>query len=357
MMLKTKADQRMDTQWIDARPMEAPAAQNKPTSTGPIFVAGLERSGTSLIYAILASHDNIAMTRRTNLWTHFYNQYGDLSKRENFERCLHMMMRYKRLLVLEPNPNELREQFLQGEPSYARLFALLEEQYMRRMGKKRWGDKSLNTERYAEQIVAAYPDARILHMIRDPRDRYASVIKRWKVRRGGIGAGTAMWLESVKLAQENQRRFPQHYMIVRYETLVREPETTMQQICDFIGENYTPDMLTMEGAPTFRNQGGNSSYGSRTPGVISPDSIGRYRRVLSKGEIAFVQARAAQQMRAFDYPLDPVHFQAGEQLRYWFKDLPVNAALMVTWRAMEAYQNRVGRPVPSYRLVEEPKAA
>ncbi len=96
---------------------------------GPIFIAGLERSGTSLIYALLASHANIAMTRRTNLWTHFYNQYGDISDPANFERCLSMMMRYKRLLVLEPDPEALRQEYWQGETTYARLFALLEEQY------------------------------------------------------------------------------------------------------------------------------------------------------------------------------------------------------------------------------------
>ncbi|MFN2221113.1 MAG: sulfotransferase, partial [Candidatus Promineifilaceae bacterium] len=45
----------------------------------PVYVAGLERSGTSLMYALLASHPRIAMTRRTNMWTHFYNQYGDLA--------------------------------------------------------------------------------------------------------------------------------------------------------------------------------------------------------------------------------------------------------------------------------------
>jgi len=41
---------------------------------GPIFVAGPERSGTSLLFALLASHSQIAMTRRTNLWKHFYEQ-------------------------------------------------------------------------------------------------------------------------------------------------------------------------------------------------------------------------------------------------------------------------------------------
>ena len=75
---------------------------------GPIFIAGPERSGTSLIYALLTSHPRIAMSRRTNLWTHYYNQYGDLSQPENFERCLEMMMRYKRLIKLNPDPERLR---------------------------------------------------------------------------------------------------------------------------------------------------------------------------------------------------------------------------------------------------------
>ena len=50
---------------------------------GPIFIGGLERSGTSLLYALLASHPNIAMTRRTNLWPFFYQQYGNLANPEN----------------------------------------------------------------------------------------------------------------------------------------------------------------------------------------------------------------------------------------------------------------------------------
>ena len=55
---------------------------------GPIFIGGAERSGTSLLYALLTSHPNISMTRRTNLWAYFYNQYGDLSHPQNLERCL-----------------------------------------------------------------------------------------------------------------------------------------------------------------------------------------------------------------------------------------------------------------------------
>ena len=99
------------------------------------------------------------MTRRTNLWTHFYGQYGDLGHPKNFERCLAMMLRYKRIVRLQPDPERVRREFYQGEPSYARLFALLESHYAERQGKTRWGDKSLNTERYADLIFDAYPQA------------------------------------------------------------------------------------------------------------------------------------------------------------------------------------------------------
>jgi hypothetical protein len=324
---------------------------------GPIFIAGLERSGTSLIYALLASHPNIAMTRRTNLWTYFYEQYGDLSQPANFERCLDMMMRYKRLTVLKPDRARLREAFWQGEPTYGRLFALLEEQYAERMGKPRWGDKSLNTERYADPIFEAYPSARIIHMLRDPRDRYASVLARWKVRRGGVGAGTAMWLSSVHLAQRNQQRHPHSYKIIRYESLATQPEATLREICAFIGEAYTPQMLTMQGAATFRDEGGNSSYGQRKPGLISTDSIGRYREVLSTAEIAFIQSHAAQEMLACDYQPDPIHFSLPDRFSFALFERPLNVGLLLAWRMRHAIRNRTGRTLPAYRLVPEENAA
>jgi sulfotransferase family protein len=318
---------------------------------GPVFVAGLERSGTSLIYALLASHPNLAMTRRTNLWTHFYEQYGDLRHEDNLERCLGMMVRYKRLIKLQPDPERLRRDFQAGEATYGRLFALLEEQYAERLGKPRWGDKSLNTERYADPIFAAYPGARILHMMRDPRDRYASSQTRWKVRRGGVGAGTAEWLSSARLARRNQRVHPDRYRVVRYETLARRPEETLRAICEFIGEDYAPQMLSMDGAGTFKDKGSNSSYGRRDPGVISTDSIGRYREVLSSRQIAFMQLVAKDDMAAFGYQMEALPLSAGQRLRFSVGDVPLEVLRLTAWRIREAVRNRTGRAVPAHRLV------
>lgn len=324
---------------------------------GPIFIAGLERSGTSLIYALLASHPNIAMTRRTNLWTYFYNQYGDLSKPKNFEHCLKDLMRYKRLIPVQLDAEKLRNDFNNGQMTYPRLFALIEEQYAQRLGRPRWGDKSLNTERYADQIFEAYPNACILHMQRDPRDRYASAVKRWKVSRGGAGVGSAVWLSSLNLARRHQAKYPHKYMIVRYETLASEPEKTLRKICAFIGEEYDPVMLGMQGAEQFRDEGGNSSYGQHEPGRISTRSIGRFQEVLSPRQIAFMQMVAGSQMAEFNYAPNLIKLSMLDGLLFSFFDIPLNSLRMLVWYVREAFLNQIGRALPSYRIIKEVEQA
>jgi hypothetical protein len=321
---------------------------------GPIFIAGLERSGTSLIFALLASHPNIAMTRRTNLWTHFYEQYGDLGDDANLERCITMMMRYRRLQLLQPDREQLVEEFRAGPRTYGRLFALLEEQYASRLGKPRWGDKSLNTERYVDAIVDAYPQARIIHMLRDPRDRYASSKTRWEVRRGGIGAGTAEWLASARTADRNLARYPENVQVLRYEDLATEPERSLRSVCAFIDEPFAEEMFTLDGAPVFRDKGANSSYGARSARTISASSVGKYRSVLTPSDIAFVHMVAADEMARFGYDADPQPFTPPARLRFMIGNVPLECCRLLAWRVREAVRDRRGRPVPSYRLTATP---
>ncbi len=319
---------------------------------GPVFVAGLERSGTSLLFALLASHPGIAMTRRTNLWTYFYDRYGKLDEPANLDRCLETMRRYKRLVVLDIDFDRLRTDFGEGPATYGRLFELLERQHAERLDKPRWGDKSLNTEKYAEAVFAAYPEATIFHMIRDPRDRFASVQTRWKIRKGGIGAGVAEWLGSARLAARNQDLYPNNYRVVPYEILAEKPEQTLRELCWFMGAAYTPAMLSMAGAEGFRDQGANSSYGPREAGVISTDSIGRYREVLTLRQIAFIQATAHRHMESFGYPSQRVDLSVRRWAGFFTSLMPVELGKMAGWQLRNGVRNYRGRRVPGYRLVE-----
>lgn len=322
-------------------------------SGGPIFVGGLERTGTSLLYALLASHPNIAMTRRTNWWTFFDGHFGDLADDRNLDRLLDTMLRYRRHRKLNPDRERLRREFVAGERTYCRLFELLEDHHAERLGKPRWGDKSLHTERYADRVLECFPDARILHMVRDPRDRYASALKRWKRNRGGVGTATAAWIASVQLGDRNGQRLPEHCRIVRYEDLASDPEGELRRICDFIGEPFEAAMLQMGGASDFRDAGGNSSFGKFAAGQISTSSIGRYRSILNESQIAFIQARAGRLMTEHGYELTTVDLDGVALARHRAIATPMNLATMGAWRLREAWYDRTGRSPSAHTLGDQ----
>ncbi len=320
---------------------------------GPIFIVGPDRSGTSLMYALLASHPNISMVRRTDMWCYFHERYGDLGQPDNFERCLSDMARYNRMKHLQPDPDRIRREFRAGPATYGRLFALFHQHNAERRGKPRWGDKSLHTEHYADRVLAEYPDARIIHMSRDPRDRYASVRKRHGRTVSRVGAATARWLHSMRAALRNQQRYPDQYRIVHFEALTQRTEEVLRQVCDFIGEEYTPAMLTMDGAPEHKNTGGNSSFGKIEPGVISTQPIGRFRNVLSSSDIAFIQLAAGRSMDALGYQRAPVQFTPGGRLAFYLWELPFNLARMLGWLTLVIIQMKRGVPIPPHRLLDE----
>lgn len=143
------------------------------------------------------------------------------------------MLKYRRIRDLHPDIGELRRRLAEGDQAYGRLYALIHEQHLARICKSRWGDKSLNSERHAKRILTTYPTARIIHIIRDPRDSYASQANHRSESRGGVGAATAVWKWSTRLADENSAQHPESYLTLRYETLVNQPEQTLTSGCDF----------------------------------------------------------------------------------------------------------------------------
>jgi hypothetical protein len=314
--------------------------------SAPLFIAGPDRSGTTLMYALLASHPDVSMVRRTNMWRYFHGRYGDLARPANLERCLDAMVGYRRMRHLRPDPERILREFLEGPPTYGRLFALFHQHNAERVGATRWGDKSLHTEHSADRVFAEFPDARIIHMVRDPRDRYASVRARNGQELSRVGAATGRWLASARAGRRNEARYPDRYLIVRYEDLAQAPDRTMRHVCAAIGLGYTPGLLTMSGAPDHRDSGGNSSFGDLVPGTISTGAIGRFRRAVPPVDVAFIQLVAGRQMAALGYERESVELTGTRRLRFWLAEVPVDLSRMVAWMVLAWARRRRGAPVP-----------
>jgi hypothetical protein len=114
-------------------------------------------------------------------------------------------------------------------------------------------------------------------------------------------------------------------------------------------------MLNMEGAPAHRNKGGNSSYGKREPGRISTSSIGRFRKVLSHRDIAFMQGYARQAMLAHGYQPDPVQLSLREGIMFALIDWPTNMVRIAALHVLETMHDWTGRkPAPHTMLTNTP---
>ena len=296
---------------------------------GPVFVGGIERSGKTYMRFMLSSHSPLVFSKRTNLWPNFYNRFGDLSQVENFERCLQAMMQNKHVRALEPDIERIRQEFWQGIPSYARLFAIVHEQYVESQGKVRWGDQTELIERFADLIFVAYPDAKIIHMIRDPRDVYEASLARKPQDRISVGDLTARWLYSADLAARNHKLYPDRYKIVRYESLVSRPEETLGEVCRFLGIEYKPAMVRMEEIPRFWKEDEEHAYVTDTP--LKTDFIGRFRTGISKYEITFIQKYTGGILPQYGYSLELIQFSAAERLRFYLLEWGINLVRMRSW--------------------------
>jgi hypothetical protein len=300
---------------------------------GPIFIGGLERSGKTYMRMMLSEHPRLFFSCRTNLWTFYYNRYGNLNQADNLQRCLTDLMKSKHIRNLNPDLARIKRDIGSVPASYGRLFSMLHEHHAEAIGKARWGDQTEFIEHCADEIFSAYPDAKIIHMLRDPRDRYEAM-RHKPHRRGGLGVATARWRTSAILAQRNQRVYAERYKVVLYETMAADPKTTLQETCEFLGEGFSPDMLQIRGESRFTGQ--ESDGTDKSNGPLTTQYIGHYHNGLCAREVTYIQKQTGNLMHAFGYPLDAIHLSWKESLRFHLFDEIVNSLHRLGWEITKA---------------------
>ncbi len=285
-------------------------------SDGPVFIGGLAFSGKTPLRIALSAHSRLALTRRTAMWSRYFGRFGDLATPGNLDRCLSQMLADPAIAALEPDRADIQRRFIAGSPTYAHLFAAIHQQHADRLGKRRWGDQMGMLERHADLVLSSYPAARMIHMIRDPRARYRAGDGVHRQLPGKLGWETARWQHSAELALRNRRHFPRRYRIVRYEQFAAEPESTLRDVCGFIGEDYEPAMADALGRATLDDV--SSVAGGTTTGT---DTVS-----------AFVDRHASRQLRAHDYDVAGDLRPRSLSPAFYLVDLPCNRAGFAMWR-------------------------
>jgi O-antigen ligase len=251
--------------------------------TDHIFIVGVSRSGTSLMRHILNQSDSIAIARENHFLGHLlgsegmrhkFRQFGDLSNDDNARAMVDFiysggldriskfrgMSSHFRWIIRRVDKEVFLEKILASDRSERALFAVMIQLFADRKGKPIAGEKTPAHIRYVPTLLDWFSNARVIHMLRDPRAIFVSELRRRYKESDStpyrqlkpvyplfklyiLFQTTLAWLESVNRYHQYKKSYPDHYTLVKFEDLVREPEKHIHALCDFIGVEFQSEML------------------------------------------------------------------------------------------------------------------
>ncbi len=146
--------------------------------TPPGFIVGVGRSGTTLLASILNRHPEICVTPETHFFRLVYNYPGGI---KNFERrwpysLKEIMQKMHPTKGWQPNSNIIIERF-NSYPGIAAIFKAIGEDIAAKNNKKLWLEKTPNHIIYLSFIRKLFPNAPIIHIVRDARDVGLSLLR------------------------------------------------------------------------------------------------------------------------------------------------------------------------------------
>ncbi len=244
---------------------------------GHVFLVGLPRSGTTLLSAVLNGSDDIGISMYESHFlsgtrgagsiprTSFRDQIkkiGDLATDDGARRIADYIYDqpepFWREVVSHVDRHEFLRRLVQSQRTERDLFEL--GMRINAAGKPVCGEKTPGHIRHVPTLLEWFPDAKVVHILRDPRATFVSQTK----KRGAKGRGLSPqprwaallyelylstmfivgWRRILGLDGRYRAAYPNRYCMVRYEELVSNPETTLRELCAFLGAKFSAAMLT-----------------------------------------------------------------------------------------------------------------
>ena len=242
-------------------------------------------SGSTVFARLLDCHPQIACGRELYLFSKplRYDDFDFVKRRANLIR----------FLGLSSNPLDEGRAILKGLDGYkltrhcawqmlstsrsmADFAGRFHQHVLGLTNKSVWAEKTPANIMCFSRFLHVFPQAKIIHIIRDPRDCVLSIMRR--------GSGCSLlraaetWLSRV--AAGYSVRGDSRVLDIHYEDLVLHTLSTMEKVCRFIGLAFDPNYFADN---RFASQGltqfaGHSSWLTKPNAPISSGSVGKYLR-------------------------------------------------------------------------------
>lgn len=207
----------------------------------PIFVVGCQRSGTTLLGSLLGADPETITIPEAQF-------VADLAPAD------HTVTLEMRSVIDEIEHHyryglwnfDLAGERPLGRGSYADAIVWLVRRYADAQGKlgaKRWIDHQPGHIRRMAELLAHFPELKVIHIVRDGRAVAASLIPLiWGPN--AVHSAAQFWAQRVAMGMGLREFLPSTaWIAVRYEDILADPERELRRLCEFLGTEFDPAMI------------------------------------------------------------------------------------------------------------------
>lgn len=212
---------------------------------GPLFIVSMWRSGSSLLYALLNQHPQIALMYEADLplLTPLFAKPAalrDWAQRWDFWN--------QALSRHGMTPSDAKP-----DAPFRGAFQAVHRGYATGKGAAIWGDKSPNYYDRMIWLAEKFPGARFIVVWRNPEDTARSIIRAGAsgnpyFQKRGMRTRALMGYHVFRKEYLALQRCGIPVYALNYEDLTRDPQTIMRRVCAFLEIPFDPRVLTLENA-------------------------------------------------------------------------------------------------------------
>jgi hypothetical protein len=263
------------------------AEEIKEISAIPVLlVFGKSRSGTTLLQSVLNTHPNIVGPQESKFMMVLYPRYSKIknwTEREilGFVEELFQFPLFSQRWNID---KKILTEYLQAAKfclNYSLACRII--YYLKRREKKNillLSDKNPDYYLFINHLFNLFPEARFIHLVREPKDNVLSTFKTFGGKNTYFVA--AKWVAVNAILEKLKKKMPGRSITVQYEKMVENPEMIFKSICNFLNIPFVPDMLKRETPePIKDNNAVLDTLQKRQTKLFSPvstSSIGKWKK-------------------------------------------------------------------------------
>jgi 8-oxo-dGTP pyrophosphatase MutT (NUDIX family) len=317
-----------------------------------VQIVGTQRSGSNLLRLLLGSLPGVFAPPSAHKLRDFQDlvsRYGSLRAPSNKRRLAEDMGRLVDLNALAwPRiPDRSRAVLANmGGSTLAHAVLAFYEAHARYFGKDVWVSKCLENIHFIDQLVDSGLPILYLHLVRDPRDVAVS-FSRAPIGPKDPHAIALRWLEDQEAALKAREMVGgDHWLTLRYEDLVTDPETALASLCDRLELRWSAAALEFHRQEEARFAASISELWNNLDQPIRRDRVSAYKRSATIELMTAVEGITCEVMSRFDYVAEHVsvstEVSAEEKEVIVIRDREIRAELAAS-RDPEAEAVHLGR--------------